>query len=288
MRVGIVTDSTAYLPADWATHHGVVVVPLSVLIDMDSYVEGEDRAAGELGRALARAGGATTSRPSPQQFLTRFEALAAEGAQEIVSVHLSAALSGTSEAAVLAAEAASVPVRVVDSASMGAGLGYAVREAAECVRRMGADATAAAAAEAAAGVARETTVLFCVASLEFLRRGGRIGAAAALLGSALAVKPLLALRDGRIEPVEKQRTMGRAVARLVDLAAERVTARPGSRVTVHHVGGPDRAAQIATALRDRCGELIAGDVDMVELGLVAAAHLGPGSVGVVVAPPAVA
>ena len=81
MRVGIVTDSTAYLPADWATQHGVVVVPLSVLIDMDSYVEGEDRAAGELGRALARAGGATTSRPSPQQFLTRFEALAAEGAQ---------------------------------------------------------------------------------------------------------------------------------------------------------------------------------------------------------------
>ena len=96
MRVGIVTDSTAYLPADWATHHGVVVVPLSVLIDMDSYVEGEDRAAGELGRALARAGGATTSRPSPQQFLTRFEALAAEGAQEIVSVHLSACLLYTS------------------------------------------------------------------------------------------------------------------------------------------------------------------------------------------------
>ncbi|QQS00336.1 MAG: DegV family protein [Austwickia sp.] len=292
MRVAIVTDSTAYLPEQWAAEHDVTVVPLSVLIDMDSYVEGVDRAVGELARALSRAGGATTSRPSPQQFLARYEALADEGAEAIVSVHLSAALSGTYEAAVLAAADAPVPVRVVDSASMGAGLGYAVREAVATVRRVGPDASAAAVADAAAaaasGVARETAVLFCVASLEFLRRGGRIGAASAFLGTALAVKPLLALRDGRIEPVEKQRTMGRAVNRLVDMAAERIAQRPGARVTVHHVGADGRAREIAEAMRSRGDGVLAGEPELVELGLVAAAHLGPGSVGVVVAPPAVA
>ena len=288
MGVGIVTDSTAYLPPEWAAAHDVTVVPLSVLIDMDSYVEGEDRAVGELGRALARAGGATTSRPSPQQFLGRYERLAEQGADEIVSIHLSAALSGTHEAAVLAAEDAPVPVRVVDSASMGAGLGYAVRDAVDYVAREGSAATADGAAEAAAGVARATSVLFCVASLEFLRRGGRIGAASALLGSALAVKPLLALREGRIEPVEKQRTMGRAVGRLVDLAIERSGGVPGARLTVHHVGAPDRAAEIAQTLRERLPAGAAADPDLVELVLVAAAHLGPGSVGVVIAPPAVA
>lgn len=286
MRVGIVTDSTAYLPTRWAAEHGVVVVPLSVLIDRDSYVEGADQPAGDLARALGKAGGATTSRPSPQQFLTRYEELAAQGAQEIVSVHLSAALSGTYEAAVLAANAAPVPIRVVDSASMGAGLGYAVRAAVESVRRDGEEASAESAAEAASATARESAVLFCVASLEFLRRGGRIGAASAFLGSALAVKPLLALRDGRIEPVEKQRTMGRAVGRLVELAAERAGQWPGARVTVHHVGAVDRAVQIATALADL--GVVAGDPEIVELGLVAATHLGPGSLGVVVAPPAVA
>ena len=133
MSVGIGTGHTAYLPPGWAAAHDGTVVPLSVLIDMDSYVEGEDRAVGELGRALARAGGATTSRPSPQQFLGRYERLAEQGADEIVSIHLSAALSGTHEAAVLAAEDAPVPVRVVDSASMGAGLGYAEM----CIRDSG-------------------------------------------------------------------------------------------------------------------------------------------------------
>lgn len=285
MRVGIVTDSTAYLPAPWVAEHGVEVVPLSVVIDMDTYVEGVDRPVGEIARALTRAGGATTSRPSPPQFLTRYERLAAAGATQIVSLHLSAALSGTCAAAQLAAQASPVPVRVVDSASMGAGLGYAVRDAVDYVRRAGPAATAQGAAGAASGVARESAVLFCVASLEFLRRGGRIGAASALLGSALAVKPLLALRDGRIEPVEKQRTMGRAVGRLIDSAVDRVSQRPGSRVTVHHVGAEDRARQIAAATRERAGSALGGEPDIVELGLVAAAHLGPGSVGVVIAPP---
>ena len=288
MRVGIVTDSTAYLPAEWTTQHDVTVVPLSVLIDMDGYVEGVDRPVGELGRALGRAGGATTSRPSPQQFLARYERLAAAGVQEVVSVHLSAALSGTYEAATVAAATAPVPVRVVDSASMAAGLGYAVRDAVAAVRRDGDRASAEAAAAAALGTARQTGVTFCVASLEFLRRGGRIGAASALMGSALAVKPILELRDGRISPIEKQRTMGRALGRLVDLASEVIDSRSGVRVTVHHVGAEDRARQVVEELRTRRGPAIAGDPEVVELGLVAAAHLGPGSVGVVVAPPAVA
>lgn len=285
MRVGIVTDSTAYLPAHLLPGGEVLTVPLSVLVDTDTYVEGVDRPDGELGRAIARAGGATTSRPSPSAFLSAYERLAAEGAREIVSVHLSAALSGTYDAAVLAAGVAPVAVHVVDSAAMGMALGYAVLDAARCARE-GGDGRAV--AEAARATAGSSTVLFCVASLEFLRRGGRIGAASALLGSALAVKPILQLREGRIVPVEKQRTMGRAVSRLADLAAaaagEVGSRGRRSRVTVHHVGAPERAAQAAELVGRLGGEALVGEPLIVEMGLVAATHLGPGSVGMIVSP----
>ncbi|MEP7160079.1 MAG: DegV family protein [Dermatophilaceae bacterium] len=284
MRVAVVTDSTAYLPDGALAQSGVTVVPLSVIVDHDVYVEGEDRAVGELRRALTRAGSATTSRPAPAVFLRAYERLASEGADAIVSVHLSAQLSGTCDAARLAALDAPVPVRVVDSSVMAAALGYAALDAAAAAAR-GADA--AAVAEVAAERARAARVLFCVASLEFLRRGGRIGAASAMLGAALAVKPLLELRDGRIELLEKQRTMGRAISRLAALAGETARASEGTvRLTVHHVGAASRARSLAEAVARECREVGApvSELQIVELGMVGATHLGPGSLGVVIAP----
>lgn len=288
MTVGIVTDSTAYLPEGALRDVAgetvpASVVPLSVLVDHDSYAEGADRPEGELGRALARAGGATTSRPSPATFLTRYERLAAAGATEIVSVHLSGALSGTYDSAVLAARVAPVRVEVVDSGVMGMALGFAVLDAAACLRHGG---NAAEAARTAQRTADGSEVRFVVNSLEFLRRGGRIGAASAWMGSALAVKPILELSGGRIAPVEKQRTLSRALARMAELAEERISMLPRARVAVQHVAAPGRAAEFASQLGRQYGDLLAADPSVVEMGLVAAAHLGPGSIGVVVAPAA--
>ena len=284
MRVAVVTDSTAYVAPGALAEAGVCVVPLSVIVDHDVYVEGEDVPQGELGRALGRAGLASTSRPAPAVFLRTYEQLAADGADAIVSVHLSAALSGTYEAALLAARESPVPVRVVDSEMMAAALGFAVLDAAAAAAEgAGPDEVAAVARERAAAA----RVLFCVASLEFLRRGGRIGAASAFLGSALAVKPLLELRDGTIQPLEKLRTMGRATSRLAVLAAESGGASGGPvRLVVHHVGAASRAESLAAAVAAACAATgtEVSSTDVVELGIVGATHLGPGSLGVVVSP----
>ena len=134
------------------------------------------------------------------------------------------------------------------------------------------------------GVARESTSsLFYVATLEYLRRGGRVGAAAALVGSALAVKPILAIEDGRVVTREKVRTASRAIARLEDLAARAAGVRP-VEVTVTHLDNPDQAEALSERLAGRLGERLVGPIRVGEVGAVLGAHVGPGLLGVVVAP----
>jgi DegV family protein with EDD domain len=220
----------------------------------------------------------STSRPSPAAFSAAYESALASGAEAVVSVHLSAAMSGTVESASIAARRAPLPVRVVDSRLLGMGLGYVVISAASAAAG-GADLDAVVAAALAR--ARATSALFYVDTLEYLRRGGRIGAAQALIGSALAVKPLLHLSEGRISPLEKVRTSSRALSRLEDLAVERAGSGPVD-AAVHHVANLARAEQLAAALRARLPRL--ADLCVSEVGAVLGAHVGPGMVAVVVAP----
>jgi len=281
--VRLLTDSTAYLPHDLVAALAIEVVPLQVVVGGTSRAEGVEISSGEVAEALRRWTPVSTSRPSPAAMLDGYEKLAADGADEIVSLHLSAEMSGTCAAARLAARDAPVPVHVVDSRSLGMGLGYAVLAAAVAAGE-GADGGACAArARARAEVTRG---YFYVDTLEHLRRGGRIGAAQALLGSALAVKPLLQLVDGRIEPLEKVRTSNRALARLEELALEAVPgAAEGSTevdVTVHHLASPERAERLAGRLADRFGRL--AELRTVEVGAVVGAHVGPGMLAVVVSP----
>ena len=171
-----------------------------------------------------------------------------------------------------------MPVHVVDTRSLGMGLGSAVLAAAD-VARSGGDGEAVAAA--ARQRAATTHVWFCVDTLEHLRRGGRIGAAQALLGSALAVKPILAMLDGRIEPAEKVRTAARAHARLAELAIAAVSGdESGATVVVHHLAAPEPAERLAERITRRLPGL---DVTTVEVGAVVGAHVGPGMLAVVVA-----
>ncbi|HET6166057.1 MAG TPA: DegV family protein [Marmoricola sp.] len=282
MPVALVTDSTASLPADVAAAREITVVPLQVVIGATSYDEGvEDGATPEmLAEALRAWTPVSTSRPNPDEMLEVYEKLAVEGATEIVSVHLSGELSGTFESAQLAARKASVPVLAVDSRQVGMGTGFAVLSACD-VRDQGGDAGAVAAA--ARRRVSLTTSLFYVDTLEYLRRGGRVGATAALVGSALAVKPILRIDDGRVTPYERVRTAGKALSRLEELAVDAAGSAPVD-VAVAHLASPERGATLAERLGERlAGGLEGRPVHLGEIGAVLGAHVGPGMVAVVVA-----
>ena len=280
MPVAVVTDSTAYLPPGVAEQRGIGVVPLEVRLGERVGREGIDIDAVELAAALAdRSVDVQTSRPSPGEFARCYRQAFDAGADTVVSVHLSRELSGTWEAARFAAqEVGPGRVRVVDSRAAAMGLGYAVLAAADAA---GAGADGAGVEAAAAAVAARCRVFFCVDTLERLRRGGRIGAAAALLGTALAVKPLLHVAQGRIVPLEKVRTTARAAQRLVELAVEAAGSGPVD-LAVHHLGAPDRAEDVAARLRDRLPAVTRLLVS--EVGAVIGAHAGTGLLGVVVVP----
>jgi len=282
VNVAVVTDSTAYLPPDLAARHHVRVVPLHVVIAGRSYEEGRDISSADVAQALRSYRPVSTSRPSPSAFLEVYRELAGGGADHVVSVHISGEMSATAGSAELAAADSPVPVTVVDSRSIGMAMGFAVLAAAEAAA---ADATPATVAQVALDHAAAASVGFYVDTLEYLRRGGRIGKAAALFGSALAIKPLLTMRDGQIEPLERVRTTSRALARMRERAVEAamaVDAAEGVDIAVHHLDSRERAEQLVQALAHAVPH--ARRVLLVELGAVVGAHVGPGTLATAVSP----
>ena len=278
MSVAVVTDSTAYLPEGFAERRSVHVIPLHVLVDGTDRLDGVDFGPAELARALSDRRTVTTSRANPAELAAAYRK-ALTGADAVVAVHISGELSGTWQAAWHAAqEVGPDRVRIVDSRSTAMGLGFAALAAADAAA---AGASPAEVEQAATRVAARARTFFSVETLEHLRRGGRIGTTAALLGTALAVKPLLHVEDGRIVPLEKVRTTSRAIGRLVDLAAN-AAGRGPVQLAVHHLAAPERAAELAAKLESRLpqspGCLIS------EVGAVIGAHTGPGVLGVVVVP----
>lgn len=286
-RVALVTDSTSGLADGTLAGVDVVVVPLRVLLDGEDLREGIDITAGEVGARLAKTRRSGTSRPSPRAFLTVYEELAARGVTQVVSIHVSSQLSGTWEAATLAARDAPIPVAVVDSAVVAGALGHCVQAAARAVGDGPQQAAVDRAVAAVETCGTAAVTLFYVHSLDHLRRGGRIGAASAFLGGALAVKPLLELADGHIEPVEKLRTQGRALARLQELAVEAARVMSGRPlVLVHHVDAEAKAEKFADKLKDAlmdAGVSVVGP-RVVPLPAALAVHVGPKAIGAVVCP----
>jgi fatty acid-binding protein DegV len=242
--VAVVTDSTAYLPPGMADRHGVAEVPLHVCWAPHRR-RGPGGLAGRRRVGAVRAAHAGVDVAADAGGVRRRLPLARHAC--VVSIHLSAELSGTYDAAVLAAgEVAGegVDVRVVDSRMLAMGLGFAVVAAPRPRRGGDVAQVVAAAVECAA----RTDVVFYVDTLEHLRRGGRIGAAAALVGAALAVKPLLHVADGGIAPLEKVRTASKALARLEDIAVERAGDGPVD-LAVHHLAAQDKASALLDRLR---------------------------------------
>lgn len=280
MSVAVVTDSTAYLPDELTEGYGIHVVPLYVVLAGRSGREGWDVGPEEVARTLGvRGQTVSTSRPTPGDFVAAYRRALDEGAERLVSIHLSSELSGTWDAARLAAsQVGEHIVTVVDSRSAAMGAGFAVLAAA---RSAAAGADAATVARVAQDIADATRTFFVVDTLEHLRRGGRIGSAAAVLGSALAVKPVLHVQDGRVVPLEKVRTSARALNRLVQRAVEAAGQGPVS-VAVHHLAAAEKAERLAADIRDRLPQL--RELHVSELGAAIGAHVGPGAVGIVVAP----
>lgn len=277
-HVAVVTDSTAYLPHRTMERHSITAVPLTVVLGDQALEEGTEISARSLALALQKRHSVTTSRPSPEVFAATYRAAAEGGADAVVSLHLSAEFSGTYDAALLAAKDAQVPVRVVDTGMVAMALGFCALAAAESAEAGGSlDEVVAAAEKRAAG----TSAYFYVDTLDYLRRGGRIGTAQALLGSALAVKPILQLDGGRIEMLEKVRTASKAIARLEEIVAERAGAAAVD-IAVHHLAAPERAERLAERLRERVPGL--ADLHVSEVGAVIGAHTGPGLLGVVISP----
>jgi DegV family protein with EDD domain len=281
-RVAVVTDSTSCLTAADAAAWGVDVVPLDVAADGERYRDGVDLTPEGLAGLLASGKRVTTSQPPPAAFAAAYEAAAGRGAAEVVSVHLSGELSGTVRAAGLAAQLAPLPVHVVDSRSAGMGLGLAVLAAAELARGdvWGGPADGTEVADAAEQVGRSTAAWFVVDSLDHLRRGGRLSGAAAAFGTVLGLRPVLTLRDGRIEVAERVRTRRAARDRLHQLAVDEVRRRgPAVRVAVQHLGRADVAAELAERVRATLG---LDEVLVREVGAVLGGHLGVGALAMIV------
>lgn len=279
MPVALITDSTASLSAETAAGVQIDVVALQVVIGAEVFTEGVDVTPSMVSEALAAYVPVSTSRPTPEQFSAAYERAAAAGATEIVSVHLSSKMSGTFDSALLASKSASVPVICVDTTQVGIATGFAALRAA-AVRDEGGDGKAMALAARTAG--ENSYTLLYVDTLEYLKRGGRVGSAAALLGSALAVKPLLTVKDGLISSLEKVRTAGKALARLEALTVERsVLFTNGFDVGVQHLANPIVADSVAERLAAALGK---DTVEVREVGASIGAHVGPGMIGVSLTP----
>ena len=281
-RVAVVTDSSCSLPEQWTESEAesslVRVVSMPVMIGDQIYGEGTDKMIGALALALAQGQDVRTSRPAPGQFEAVYAELAAQGYDAVVSVHLSSKLSGTVDSARLAARSAPLPVEVIDTSSVAMGLGYAVHSAASAAAA-GADADDVAAAARASAEAGH--ILFYVPSLDQLRRGGRIGAAAGWFGTLFAVKPILVVKAGKVVPLERVRSAPRALARLTELVQQEIAARPGPvRVAVHHFGNESEAERLAGAIEETSPDV---ELMICSLPAVLAAHAGLGVLAVAVA-----
>jgi fatty acid kinase fatty acid binding subunit len=270
--VAIVTDSTADLPRELIASRSITIVPLTLHLDGQSLLDGVDITPAEFYRRLpAAASHPTTSQPSPGRFAQVYSELLADHAS-VVSIHISETLSGTYASAVQgAAMTDSKRVHVIDSQLVSMSLGL-ITLAASALAAQGEDA--ASIESAILAMRAQVQTYFSVATLEFLRRGGRIGRASALLGSVLQVKPVLCIRDGEVTPLERVRTFDRALSRIVELTST-VDHGKGVCVIVGHADAEADAHRVAEKL-----EPIADTLLIQPLGPVVGAHAGPGVVGV--------
>ena len=278
--IALVADSTAGLPEEYAREHNIRIVPLYVKIGEDTYRDGVDILADEFYRRLPRSNPLpTTSQPSAGDFGTVYSELVSAGAEGIISIHISSGVSGTVNSAQIAArEIQGVPVEVLDTKTASAEHLFVVEACASAIKAGANLSEAVAAARRAIDAA---SLIFAVDTLEYLYKGGRIGGAAALLGSVLKFKPLLHLVDGRIEALERVRTTPRAMSRMIQVMAGWMEGKGALDAAVIHADCPERAQALAEHLPR---ELNVAHTRIFPLTPVIGTHVGNGAVGLACCP----
>jgi DegV family protein with EDD domain len=275
-RVAVVTDSSTGLPAELAAQWGIRVVQIQLRVG--AAIDDENRFdRTKLIHTLRSGESVSTAPPEVGAFFWGYQDAVAAGATAIVSLHMSGRLSATVEAAHEAAQSIKVPVYVIDTATTGMSLGFAAISAARTAAAGAPPTRVVVAAEHRYTTSRE---LIYVDTLEYLRRGGRIGAAQALLGTALSIKPLLTLTGGEVAPLAKVAGTRRALAKLVDLAVRQAAGRIVD-LSVSQFGHDEHVAWIAKQLRKRLPQ--AQEPLLVEASMVIGAHVGPGALSITVA-----
>lgn len=271
----IITDSTAGLPDYVAEQYNIPVIPQVIIFGSDSYLEGQEI---DHDTFMQRLKGSKelpkTSAPPPELFVEAFERLIPEG-DPILCIHPSSELSGTVRSAtVAAANFPDADIRVIDTRVIGSPLATLVTLAAEWrANGLHADAIE----DRIRELIPRCRVYFLVATLEYLAKGGRIGGAAALLGSVLQVKPILTLRDGRADQFERTRTQKRAVARLKELVLDQIPGDGSGHLSVMHASAPDQAQSLAD---DLCTRLDLSSVPILDVPPAIVTHAGPGVLAV--------
>lgn len=276
-RVAVVTDSTASIPPKTADQLGISPVQLELTVGAETNDERRVPHA-DLARAMTGGVPVSTSEPPPPAFFWNYADAEATGAEAVLSVHISEQLSGTCASARIAAEEVGVPVYVVDSRLVGMSLGCSIIAAAEAARS-NCDATQV--MDVLDYRMRNSIQLLYVDTLEHLRRGGRIGRAQAWLGSALSVKPVLAVNDGVIDKQLQGMGRDRALRKMVRTAVEHAGRRPVD-IGVEHFTSPEDAQELLHRIQREVP--LARRVSITETSAILGAHTGPGSIGVTVSP----
>ena len=277
MTVRIVTDSTADLTPDEATALGVTIVPLTVFFGDESFLDIVELDSATFYEKLQKTKDLPgTSQPSPASFQAAYMRLIEEGADGIISVHLSSKLSGTYQSACTArdtmpAEVRKVPIEVIDSLSVSGGMAYAIKKAAnEAMQGLSLEEIK----SNLIGCLSRTRIFAVLDTLEYVKRGGRIGAARALLGNMLSVKPIITLKDGEVVPVEQPRTRNKAYARVAQLVSELA---PFEGLMIAESNN-EVGAQLEEALKT----IYPASIQRYNLGATLGTHTGPGTVAVIV------
>ncbi len=274
-RIAVVTDSTSDLPQELAKEHGIRIIPQVLIMGTKTWRDGVDIDPPAFYELLQTSPDfPASSQPSVADFRDAFEELSKE-ADGIAAILVSDELSGTINSARMAKESLpDVPIEIVDTRSVSAQLGFIALAAA---RAAAAGADLQAVADKARAMIGHASVYFVVDTLEYLHRGGRIGAASRLFGTALNLKPLLTIKDGIVQPVTKVRSRRKALATLLQLLDEELAGKESIQMAVLHVAAPEEADQLAEQLVDRYHP---AEMLRTECGPVVGTHAGPGTLGV--------
>jgi len=277
-KVAIVTDSTANIPHELIKKYLVFITPLQVIWDEKSYLDGIEIKTQDFYQRLSTSKSMpSTSQVTPAAFLSLYEDLIREN-YDVLSIHISQKLSGTLDSATQAkAQLPGARIELFDSTTTAMAMGFQVLAAARAAA-MGASLNE---CIAVAGQARDHTgVLFTASTLEFLHRGGRIGGAARFLGTALNLKPILEVRNGRVDAVERVRNINKALDRMLELTIKRIDSRTPIRLATIHANDPENAAMLLEKARNHFGISDVDEAYISEVSPVIGTHTGPGTVGI--------